>query len=109
MNTLKYSLEYGCYPIWHYDSTGELIDNDLPQELRQDTELDTLLLKVQEIFDSLYINTPHEFSSHGFATEEARQEFVSLLLSSVSLLNDRYGDDYHIVCPYNNESFSTSE
>ena len=37
MNTLKYSLEYHCYPIWNYDETGELSDNDLPVELRNDT------------------------------------------------------------------------
>lgn len=109
MNTLKYSLEYGCYPIWHYDSTGELIDNDLPEALRQDTELDSLLLKIQEIFDGLYVDTPQEFSSRGFATEEARQEFITLLHSSVSLLETRYGAKYHIVCQYNDESFSTAE
>ena len=34
MNTLKYNLEYHCYPIWNYDATGELIDNDLPDDLR---------------------------------------------------------------------------
>lgn len=34
MNTLKYSLEYHCYPIRHYDEACELIDNDLPDELK---------------------------------------------------------------------------
>ena len=28
MNTLKYSLEYQCYPIWNYDPSGVLVEND---------------------------------------------------------------------------------
>ena len=47
MNTLEYSLEYHCYPIWNYDESGELVDNDLPDELRDDEELDSLLLKIR--------------------------------------------------------------
>lgn len=40
---LKYSLEYHCYPFWNYTKDGELVDNDLPEELRKDIELDYLL------------------------------------------------------------------
>lgn len=105
MNTLKYSLEYSCYPIWNYDESGELIDNDLPDELRSDKELDSLLLKIQEIFDSLFTDTAKEFSSHGFKTESDRQAFLTLLLSSVRLLKDRYGSKYLIDCKYDEHSF----
>ena len=38
MNTLKYSLEYQCYPIWNYDTSGVLVENDLPDELKGDQE-----------------------------------------------------------------------
>ncbi len=105
MNTLKYSLEYNCYPIWNYNEGGELVDNDLPRELREDMELDSMLLKVQEVFDSLFIDTTKEFSSHGFQTEEARQDFLHLLLASIKLLQDRYGTKYHIECKYDEKSF----
>ena len=64
MNTLKYSLEYHCYPIWNYTEDGELVDNDLPAELRDDTELNSMLLKIQKIFDSLFTDTSQEFSSN---------------------------------------------
>lgn len=105
MNTLKFSLEYKCYPIWNYDEAGELVDNDLPDELRSDGELDSMLLKVQEAFDKLYVDTPTKFSSHGFATEAERQQFISLLFSSVNLMKQRYGSKYQIECRYTKESF----
>ena len=105
MNTLKYSLEYRCYPIWNYTEDGELVDNDLPDELRADTELDSLLLKIQEIFDSLFTDTPTEFSANGFKTETEWRDFLCLLHSSVKILQDRYGTSYHIECKYNEDSF----
>lgn len=105
MNTLKYSLEYHCYPIWNYNEDGELVDNDLPDELRSDVELDSMLLKVQELFDSLYIDTPTEFSSHDFATNTERQQFVSLLFKSLHLIEQRYGNKYIIECKYTDKSF----
>lgn len=106
MNTLKYSLEYHCYPIWNYDASGNLIDNDLPDELREDKELDSILLKIQDSFDNLYVDTPKEFSSHGFPSENDRKDFISLLLSSLSLIQHRYGANYHIECKYTEDSFS---
>ena len=105
MNTLRYSLEYRCYPIWNYDESGELVDNDLPDELRDDEELDSLLLKIQEIFDGLFTDTPKEFSSHGFKNEAQRSSFLSLLFSSFNLLKQRYGSSYIIDFKYNENSF----
>ena len=105
MNTLKYSLEYHCYPIWNYDTNGELIDNDLPDELRNDQELDSLLLKVQKIFDGLFVDTSNEFSSHSFRTETERRDFLSALLLSVEILRQRCGESYLIECKYNENSF----
>ncbi|MBR4623059.1 MAG: hypothetical protein IKO45_00705 [Clostridia bacterium] len=109
MKTLKYSLEYHCYPIWYYDESGELIDNDLPDEMRDDEELDSLLLIIQKRFDDLYIDTPKEFSSHGFKSETERQDFMSLLFSSVALIQQRYGANYLIDCSYNENSFPVVE
>lgn len=103
MNTLKYVLEYHCYPIWNYDEDGELIDNDLPDDLRKDTELDSILLKVQKAFDESYVDSSQEFSSLGFRTKAELQEFCALLFSSVDLLRARYGTRYHIECRYTEE------
>ena len=105
MNTLKYSLEYHCYPIWYYDESGELIDNDLPDELRSDEELDSLLLIIQKRFDDLFTDTTKKFSSHGFKSETERQDFLSLLFSSVEIIKQRYGTSYLIDCKYDVNSF----
>ena len=82
MNTLKYSPEYHCYPVWNYTEDGELVDNDLPDELKEDKEPDSLLIKIQEIFDSLFTDTPTEFSADRFKTEADRRDFLTLLQSS---------------------------
>lgn len=105
MNTLKYSLEYRCYPIWNYTEDGELVDNDLPDELREDIELDSLLLKIQEIFNGLFTDTPTEFSANGFKTEAEWKAFMNMLYSSVNILQNRYGKSYHIECRYNEDTF----
>ncbi len=105
MHTLKYSLEYGCFPIWEYDENGDLVDNDLPEKLRDDKELDSLLVRIQEQFDSLFTDTKKEFSSHDFSNESDRQEFLKNLLSSVDIIKQRYGNDYHVECKYTKDSF----
>lgn len=99
MNTLKYSLEYHCYPIWNYGEDGMLIDNDLPDELRSDAELDCMLLHLQKLFDSQYVDTHTEFSARDL-TESQQQQFNSLLSDSLHLLKQRYGSKYNIECKY---------
>ena len=41
MNTVKINLEYGCFPVWVYDSEGNLVDNDFPEYLMEDEELES--------------------------------------------------------------------
>ena len=79
MNTLKISLEYNCYPVWIIDSDGDVIDNDLPAEIRCNQELDNLFVKIQEMFDSCFIDTPKEFTAMGFASDEDRRSFLALV------------------------------
>lgn len=40
MNIIKIFLEYQCYPIWIYNEQGELVDNDLVEELKGEDEID---------------------------------------------------------------------
>ncbi|MDY6335875.1 MAG: hypothetical protein SPL25_02230 [Succinivibrionaceae bacterium] len=58
------------------------------------------------MFDSLYVNTPLEFSDHGFHSEEELNEFVAMLLQSAEILRSRYGKKYIIDCRYTRDSFS---
>lgn len=34
MKKIKILLDYHCYPLWVYNEHGELIDNDIVDELR---------------------------------------------------------------------------
>jgi hypothetical protein len=79
MKTLRIALEYNCYPVWILDSNGEIIDNDLPAPIRSNKELDDLFLKIQEIFDSCFVDTPKEFTTHGFNSEEEKASFLELV------------------------------
>ena len=104
MKKLKLSLEYQCYPIWSYDEDGSLIDNDLPEELRNDEELDNLLLDIQETFDGLYIDTPSEFTSNDFSSDDEKKLFQSKIDKALNLLIDRYGSEYEIESKYQKNS-----
>ncbi len=100
MKKLKLSLEYQCYPIWSYDEEGSLIDNDLPKELRNDEELNTLLLEIQETFDNLYTNTSTEFSSNEFSSEDEENAFRLKVDKALDLMLKRYGSVYSIESKY---------
>lgn len=105
METLKLSLEYQCYPIWHYDSDNNLVNNDLPDKLIQDKELDELLCEIQEIFDNLFTNTQVDFHSNSFKSNDERMKFINKIYNAVNIIKNRYGNSYNIVCLYNNDSF----
>ena len=97
---LKLSLEYHCYPIWSYDEDGSLIDNDLPEELRNDEELDNLLLDIQKKIDGLYTDTQSEFTSNGFSSDDEKKAFQSKIDKALNLLMERYGSEYEIESKY---------
>ena len=40
INKIRVMLEYRCYPVWLYDEDGDVIDTLLPEELRNDRNLD---------------------------------------------------------------------
>lgn len=105
METLKLSLEYQCYPIWHYDSDNNLVNNDLPDKLIQDKELDELLCEIQEIFDNLFTNNQVDFHSNSFKSNDERIKFINKIYNAVNIIKNRYGNSYNIVCLYNNDSF----
>lgn len=46
MQKIKFMLEYNCIPIWLYDSEGNLIGPELPEELSNDHEFVALINQV---------------------------------------------------------------
>jgi hypothetical protein len=96
MNTLRISLEYNCYPVWIIDSGGDVIDNDPPNDIRNIRELDDLFLKIQEMFDSCFVDTPKEFTPQGFKFEEEKASFLELVDSADTWLRKEAEGKYFV-------------
>lgn len=76
MKKLKLMLDYNCFPIWLYDEEDDLIDNDLPEELKEDKELDARLVRLQSEYDELFMNTDTEFKYKGFKSGRDKRHFL---------------------------------
>ena len=72
---IRLMLDYQCYPIWIYDENGKFIDNDLIDEIEEDNNVITMLEKLQDRFDSLYVNNKNEFKYVGFSSSEDKKKF----------------------------------
>lgn len=96
MKVIKIKFEYGCFPVWVYGENDELIDNDLPPYLVGDSDVDPKFVRIQEIYDSLYLNDGKEFKYIGFKENEERESFLRELLLAIKLLKDKLDDEYTI-------------
>ena len=54
VKTIRLLLEYGCSPVWLYDEEGGVIDTRLPDELRNDTELDANGVDTEQYLTKLF-------------------------------------------------------
>lgn len=79
LKKIKISFEYKCFPIWIYDEKNSLIDNDLPNILINDKDIDQQCIEVQELFDKLYIDNGIEFKYIGFNNSDEKTEFLKKL------------------------------
>lgn len=94
MKKIKFSYEYKCFPIWILSNSGNIELNDLPDEIKNNKELDDKLVNLQERFDKTFIDTDTVFEAKGFKSEEEKQEFIddsNLLFNElVKLLGSNY-------------------
>ncbi|AKA70510.1 hypothetical protein [Clostridium scatologenes] len=96
MKKIKIYLDYKCFPIWIYNDKGELIGNDLPKELADDKQADEVFVKIQNIYDNLFINDLIEFKYIGFSSEIDREGYLKMIDDAVKLLKIKLGDLYVI-------------
>ena len=96
MKTIKIKFEYGCFPVWVYGENGELIENDLPPYLVGDCDIDPKFVRIQEIYDSLYLDDGKEFKYIGFKNNEERELFFKEMHLAINLLQDKLNDEYII-------------
>ncbi|MBO4676646.1 MAG: hypothetical protein J5633_03765, partial [Oscillospiraceae bacterium] len=81
-------LEYGCYPVWLYNENGLVIDTLLPEELRNDRELDAQFDDLQARYEALFINDEHVFDYVGFESEAEKAAFLSDWQKAVNELTE---------------------
>lgn len=94
MKIIKIKFEYGCFPVWIYNESKELIENDLPSYLIGDSDIDPKFVSMQKTYDNLYLNDGKEFKYVGFDQEVKRDRFFKELLLTVRLLKNKLNDDY---------------
>ncbi|HZG14450.1 MAG TPA: hypothetical protein VE710_05440 [Candidatus Bathyarchaeia archaeon] len=94
MRKIKIFLEYRCYPMWVYDEKDELLDNDLIDELKNDTEIDKMLLEIQSTYDELFEDNPIVFEYKGFTQESERKAFLQKVENAISLIKQKIGENY---------------
>lgn len=81
--------------MWIYEN-DELRANDLPPYLIGDHDIDSKFVRIQEIYDSLYLDDGKEFRYVGFKKIEKREKFFKELFSAINLLKSKLDDGYII-------------
>lgn len=94
MKVIKIKLEYGCFPVWIYGENDKLIENDLPPYLIGDIDIDSKFVRIQEIYDGLYLDDGIEFRYIGFKETEKRETFLQDLFLTIDLLKSKLNEEY---------------
>lgn len=96
LKKIRLLFDYGCYPVWLYDENGDVIDTLLPDELRDDAELDAKFDDLQARYNALFIDNAHEFSFIGFKSAEEREIFCSDWENTVNELVNKLNGKYPV-------------
>jgi hypothetical protein len=76
LKKIRLLLDYKCYPMWIYDENDELVDDDIVKELKSESEINEMLMAIQRIYDSLFIDDSKIFEYKGFVNSAERAEFI---------------------------------
>ncbi|MEI3613632.1 hypothetical protein [Pseudogracilibacillus sp. SO30301A] len=95
MNKIKIFLNIS-YPMWEYNENGELVDNDLVEELKHDVGIDCMFVELQNIYDGLYEDNAINFEYRGFSNEVEKEAFIKKVEKAISLVKEKVGEKYII-------------
>jgi len=93
---IRVFLDYKCYPLWVYNEKGELISNDIVEELLNETEIKDLLKDIQNTYNSLFIDNEVLFEYKGFNNKEERRTFLDKVEHLMQMIRSKVGDSYII-------------
>ena len=97
ISKIRVMLDYRCYPVWLYDEEGDIIDTLLPEELRDDVDLDSKFDNLQDRYDALFIDDGKRFEYIGFESEAEKESFLHDWKLAVSELIQKTGSKYIII------------
>ena len=86
MKTVKLFLSYKCYPLWIYDDKGELLKNDLVNELEDEKNIVNELNTIQNIYDSLFVDDGIAFEYIGFSDDVDEISFQEKVNNVIHLI-----------------------
>lgn len=82
--------------MWIYDEQGELVENDLAEELKHEIEIKRLLEKMQTTFDGLFEDNETVFHYRGFGQEKDKEVFNQYVEKVIALIKEKVGGKYLI-------------
>lgn len=97
IKVIRLFLEYNTFPVWLYNENGEIVDNDLPNEWKNDKDLEDAFMALSDYYDTFFVDTPNEFRYVGSRNETEKQHFCALARDALGLLNERNGGKYVII------------
>ncbi|MBF2684097.1 hypothetical protein IBB75_10250 [Listeria welshimeri] len=97
MSEVRLFLDYKCYPVWVYDEAGFLEENDLPDELKKDKDLDEKLTHLQDKYNNLFTDTEIEFRYNGFNDENENEKFLREFTEIQKELEKKLKNKYKVV------------
>ena len=97
MRTVRFAPEYGAYPLWLMDESDRLIGPQPPEELGTHPDILANLDRIEDIYNSLFIDAEHEFRWKGFDTEDEKAEYIALVGVTLTRLKEVLGKEYRIV------------
>ncbi|MBF2463298.1 hypothetical protein [Listeria welshimeri] len=97
MSEVRLFLDYKCYPVWVYDEAGFLEENDLPDELKKEKDLDEKLTHLQDKYNNLFTDTEIEFRYNGFNDENEKEKFLREFTEIQKELEKKLKNKYKVV------------
>lgn len=94
---IRLLMEYNTFPVWLYDRDDQIIDNDLPPEWQNDTDLECAFMALSDYYDTFFVDTDTEFRYVGFQNGEEKQKLTALSEAAIKLLHDKNNGKYIII------------
>jgi tRNA A37 N6-isopentenylltransferase MiaA len=96
MKKIKLFLSYNCYPMWIYEEDGELLKNDIADELNDQLYIKQQLDLIQLAYNNLFINNVTVYKYIGYSDVLEKADFQKRVDDIVELIHLKLSQNYTI-------------